>query len=152
MIPGNEGDRTGVPCPRCDGEIIYNGNYFCENWVSRSPIDRTECDWAMSEAKEDENGEPTFAADLVVWNQLKRRYKPLRDYLRREGKALPPDRFTVRSGSSVYMCGHGSYDVRQVGRPGIVVDITADPIQAHRLENLLNGRDFKDGEEERFNV
>jgi len=41
------GDPTGVPCPnkRCDGQILYNGNYFCENydwdapdgWIHRNP-------------------------------------------------------------------------------------------------------------------
>jgi hypothetical protein len=43
----NEGDPTGVHCPRakCDEEIVYNGNYFCpaghwhapENWLDRHP-------------------------------------------------------------------------------------------------------------------
>lgn len=33
--------RTGVPCPRCSAEIVYNGNYFCSNLPR-------DCQWAMS--------------------------------------------------------------------------------------------------------
>jgi hypothetical protein len=41
------GDPTGVNCPnaRCDGQVVYNGNYFCENldwtapegWIYENP-------------------------------------------------------------------------------------------------------------------
>jgi hypothetical protein len=34
--------RTGVPCPKCSAEIVYNGNYFCSEHGDR-------CDWVMSE-------------------------------------------------------------------------------------------------------
>lgn len=36
------GDRTGEPCPLCTGEIIYNGNYFCEHFG----ITPGTCSWA----------------------------------------------------------------------------------------------------------
>ncbi len=44
--------RTGQPCPKCGAEIVYNGNYFCSEFVipaldgDGSPA---TCDWAMPE-------------------------------------------------------------------------------------------------------
>lgn len=55
------------------------------------------------------------------------------------------DRWTVESGSSVYMCGHGSWYVRERGRPGIVVSLTANVLDASRLRDLLNGREVNRG-------
>lgn len=37
--------RTGVPCPECHSEIVYNGNYYCSQFEGDSP----QCTWAMSE-------------------------------------------------------------------------------------------------------
>ncbi|HZE01407.1 MAG TPA: hypothetical protein VE155_06540 [Pseudonocardiaceae bacterium] len=34
--------RTGVPCPKCSAEIVYNGSYFCSHFS-------LDCDWVMSE-------------------------------------------------------------------------------------------------------
>lgn len=77
------GDATGVRCPRrdCDGEVIYNGNYFCEHWTHRKPPGDGECDWALSH--DDETGDPVGAVDRRVWAELTRRYEPLRDYVRK---------------------------------------------------------------------
>lgn len=41
-----DGDSTNTACPRrCGGEVVYNGNYFCnicdwdapEGWINRNP-------------------------------------------------------------------------------------------------------------------
>ena len=76
MITGNEGDRTGVRCPRGDGEVVYSGNYWCENW---SPDDeRAGCDWIL---REDEDGGHADATCRRVWDELCAVYPPLVDYL-----------------------------------------------------------------------
>jgi len=31
----------GVRCPACGDRVVYNGNYFCENWESGT------CTWAL---------------------------------------------------------------------------------------------------------
>lgn len=54
------------------------------------------------------------------------------------------DRYAVEHGSSIYMCGHGSYQVRRAGSWLTLVDLTAGPLQAWRLQNLLNGRSRDD--------
>lgn len=36
----NAGKGTGENCPKCNGEILYNGNHFCEYW-------NDTCDWAL---------------------------------------------------------------------------------------------------------
>jgi hypothetical protein len=33
MLPG---DPIDIPCPKCKGQLVYNGNYFC-----------TECKWQL---------------------------------------------------------------------------------------------------------
>lgn len=45
MASSSLDDPTGVPCPKrgCPGEVVYNGNYFCELLPHR------ECDWAAPE-------------------------------------------------------------------------------------------------------
>lgn len=86
-LPGNEGDHTGVRCPRrgCGGEVIYNGNYFCEYWTYRGQPPREledwECDWALSH--DEERGDPIGATDRRVWRELRRTYLPLVEYLKR---------------------------------------------------------------------
>lgn len=45
MAISNEGNPTKERCPNCNAIILYNGNYFCENW-SNSPKE-DECDWAL---------------------------------------------------------------------------------------------------------
>jgi hypothetical protein len=40
MVIGNEGEPTNEKCPKCNGKIVYNGNYFCENWGDT-------CNWAL---------------------------------------------------------------------------------------------------------
>ena len=91
-LPGNEGDHTGVRCPRsgCGGEVIYNGNYFCEYWTwrglnGRRRLERWECDWALGPTDDDllDEGEVVTAEDRVVWIELRQRYQPLREYLAR---------------------------------------------------------------------
>jgi hypothetical protein len=46
----------GVRCPWCQGEIVYNGNYFCSfhethscNWVMDHPV-RRDADKAICDA------------------------------------------------------------------------------------------------------
>jgi hypothetical protein len=51
------------------------------------------------------------------------------------------DRWSVVSGPSLYVCGHGEWYVRLVGRPGIVTSFTANVHDAARLRAALNGRD-----------
>jgi hypothetical protein len=38
-----KGTNDTIPCPTtaCEGKIVYNGNYFCENF------DSGDCDWAL---------------------------------------------------------------------------------------------------------
>lgn len=36
----NVGRDTGENCPKCNGSILYNGNYFCEYW-------KETCNWAL---------------------------------------------------------------------------------------------------------
>lgn len=47
-------------------------------------------------------------------------------------------RYDVRSGPSLYMCGHGEWHVRARGRPGILASFTAGPLDAARLSRLVN--------------
>lgn len=89
-LPGNEGDPTGVRCPRCGGEVIYNGNYFCEYWAWRGrpprELERWECDWALGPTDDDllDEGEVVTDEDRRVWRALCRTYAPLIEYRRRE--------------------------------------------------------------------
>lgn len=53
----NQGDPTTEKCPQCGGTIVYNGNYFCENWTWYSddrPVNKEEgeCDWALPHPQE----------------------------------------------------------------------------------------------------
>jgi hypothetical protein len=38
-------------CPSCGKQVLYNGNYFCEDWGYTSSDDGTRrlgpCDWAL---------------------------------------------------------------------------------------------------------
>jgi hypothetical protein len=56
----------------------------------------------------------------------------------------PDDRYVVESGSSVYMCGHGSYQVRVAGSYRTLVHLTTGPLEAWKLQNLLNDRAHDD--------
>lgn len=87
-LPGNEGDPTGVSCPRCGAEVRYNGNYFCSYWVYRGEppraLDSYECDWALGNVDVNDPDEPApTPTDLRVWAELRRRYRRLREYLDR---------------------------------------------------------------------
>jgi hypothetical protein len=88
-LPGNEGDPTGVRCPRCGGEVIYNGNYFCEYWVWRGQppraLENGECEWVLGSTDSDwlEPGEVVDPVDQRVWDELRQRYQRLREYLQR---------------------------------------------------------------------
>ena len=52
--PRGGGWVTEASCPRCGSQVVYNGNYFCENWSydcawalphpARSAADRRVCD------------------------------------------------------------------------------------------------------------
>lgn len=48
-------------------------------------------------------------------------------------------RFKVEPDSTLYMCGHGGWNVCRVGSQRTLAHITAGPIEALRLEALLNG-------------
>lgn len=60
--PGNEGRFTGVLCPMCGSDVVYNGNYFCVRWSY-------ECDWALSH--NEPTGKPD-AQDLPTWEAIRR--------------------------------------------------------------------------------
>jgi hypothetical protein len=72
-------DQTGVACPRCGAEVVYNGNYFCERWTYPYAGGEDECDWALSH--DDETGEPVTDEDRQVWAQIRLSYPRLREYL-----------------------------------------------------------------------
>lgn len=41
------GSDERIPCPKCgEHPIVYNGNYFCDNW--NYPAGPTDCDWALA--------------------------------------------------------------------------------------------------------
>lgn len=43
--PGHQGEVVeGARCPRCRGEIVYNGNYFCDRIGDG-------CDYALADTK-----------------------------------------------------------------------------------------------------
>lgn len=47
---GNSGTvAADVSCPLCGQRVIYNGNYFCEDWGFVHNGKRTggDCDWAL---------------------------------------------------------------------------------------------------------
>lgn len=88
-LDGDHGDPTGVRCPRCGGEVVYNGNYSCRWWVYRGhpprALDRHECDWALGPTDDDilDEGEVVTDEDRAVWAELRRVYRPLIEYERR---------------------------------------------------------------------
>lgn len=46
-----QGSLVGIECPVCkSAPVVYNGNYFCDNWVFPGPPERSkgECDWALA--------------------------------------------------------------------------------------------------------
>lgn len=53
--PGKQGrivspqGRSGtILCPECgEAPVVYNGNYFCDNWVFPGPPEEGECRWAL---------------------------------------------------------------------------------------------------------
>lgn len=90
LAGGDYGHPTGVRCPRagCGGEVVYNGNYFCEHWVWRGDpardLERGECDWALGNVDPTDPDEPTPTwHDRRVWAKLRRTYPPLVAYPRR---------------------------------------------------------------------
>ena len=56
-------EPVGLPCPakRCDGEIVYNGNYFCSRWGDT-------CYWALSHNAR--NGDPIGKRDKETWQEI----------------------------------------------------------------------------------
>lgn len=99
LASGEHADPTGVRCPRrgCGGEVVYNGNYFCEHWayVGEPPraLEPTECDWALGatdawQARE-LYGDVLHAADVRVWRELRRTYPPLVESRRRHERNEP---------------------------------------------------------------
>lgn len=41
------GRSTPIRCPKCgDHPVVYNGNYFCDNW--NYPASKEDCDWALA--------------------------------------------------------------------------------------------------------
>lgn len=49
----------GISCPKCGSQVVYNGNYFCEN------VD--DCGWALSHG---DNGEPVGRVDKRIWREI----------------------------------------------------------------------------------
>jgi hypothetical protein len=43
------GRDTGITCPVCGAApVVYNGNYFCDNWSFPFSSAEGECDWALA--------------------------------------------------------------------------------------------------------
>lgn len=40
-----KGSDTVITCPKCKTPVVYNGNYFCDNWAYRPGPG--ECSWAL---------------------------------------------------------------------------------------------------------
>jgi hypothetical protein len=41
------GRSCAIPCPKCGAApVVYNGNYFCDNW--NYPAGPDDCDWAQA--------------------------------------------------------------------------------------------------------
>lgn len=47
-------------------------------------------------------------------------------------------RFKVEPDSTLYMCGHGGWTVRRVDSSFTLLSVVAGPVEAERLESLLN--------------
>lgn len=81
---GEQGKLTGVSCPKCGEPIVYNGNYFCDRWAFPPRAEFGECDWALSH--DDETGGAIGEVDQRVWEQLKKHYPELREYLEKHSE------------------------------------------------------------------
>lgn len=43
------GSLVGITCPKCRvAPVVYNGNYFCDNWTWPLTTGDNECDWALA--------------------------------------------------------------------------------------------------------
>jgi hypothetical protein len=112
--------------------------------VTRAELDRVTAirrvaPWYREPAVVDRVGPEGDAAFLLglVDRLLGRALLPGEDLYSPEN---PADRVTVTSGPSLYMCGHGDWHVHLRGRPGIVLSLTAGPLDVARLRDLLAGR------------
>lgn len=48
-IASPAGRSGGITCPECGAApVVYNGNYFCDNWVFPGPPGEGECVWALA--------------------------------------------------------------------------------------------------------
>lgn len=79
-------------------------------------------------------GDVAFLLDLVD-RLLGRAVLPNEELYPREDD-MP--RYDVRSGPSLYMCGHGEWHVRARGQPGIRASFTAGPLDATRIAAIIN--------------
>jgi hypothetical protein len=44
-----QGRDVGIDCPKCgNAPVVYNGNYFCDNWAHPYTGAEGECDWALA--------------------------------------------------------------------------------------------------------
>lgn len=44
-----QGTTTAITCPECGAApVVYNGNYFCDNWTFPFSGADGECDWALA--------------------------------------------------------------------------------------------------------
>lgn len=42
-----KGREVGIECPKCQAfPVVYNGNYFCDNW--NHPAGPDDCTWALA--------------------------------------------------------------------------------------------------------
>jgi hypothetical protein len=48
----NYGEPTSEKCPKCGGQILSNGNLFCENWTYPYEGVEDTCDWALPHPQE----------------------------------------------------------------------------------------------------
>lgn len=56
-----------IPCPKCGGRVIYNGNYFC----SITRLERSDCGWVLK----DSDGDLLYAN--LVEAEYQRRREPI---------------------------------------------------------------------------
>ena len=44
-----QGSFVGITCPVCgEAPVVYNGNYFCDNWTFPYVAGEGLCDWALA--------------------------------------------------------------------------------------------------------
>lgn len=68
----------GVPCPRCGGILVYNGNYFCSDIV--------ECRWVLEEKDHGSRLQLMLAGLIMTRKRLGRDTAREEGYLDEDGR------------------------------------------------------------------